>query len=526
MRRNASRVLRLMFCLIGIISSNLPGQQTIQPPQHLFFHVQLSPNFQQPVSGRLLVFIANGMGATEVDTDPFNPKAIYVAAKEVLHMTPGATVDVDTDDVIFPSPLSQGKTGDYQAQAVLDIDHSYNYLGRVSGDLISPVESLKNWSPANGNGPQLTLSSTVPARPLPLSKLSADQSAAFGKLLLPINFQSAALTRFWARPIKMRGWVLLPPSYSGSKTSYPTVYFTHGFGGNVEYLKREALEFYLRTAEKKFPDMIWVLLDESTPTGTHEFADSANNGPWGTALTTELIPYLEKSYRMDARPSGRFLQGHSSGGWATLWLQVTYPKVFGGTWSTSPDSSDFHDFTGPDLYAPHANVYYKSDGTAWPIIRNKGQVLATIKDFVKLEEVLGDPGGQWNSFDWVFSPRGPDGQPLKMSDRVTGDVDPNVIAYWRDHYDIAHIVSTNWKTLAPNLRGKIHLIVGAADTFYLDGAAHKLQAVLDDLQANARFTFIPDRTHFDLFKVGDDRLGLMNQITAEMYAIARPKVKQ
>jgi len=98
------------------------------------------------------------------------------------------------------------------------------------------------------------------------------------------------------------------------------------------------------------PETIWILLDESLPTGTHEFADSVNNGPWGTALTTELIPHLESRCHSDARAGARFLNGHSSGGWATIWLQVTYSRIFGGTWSTSPDPSDFHDFVGPDLY--------------------------------------------------------------------------------------------------------------------------------------------------------------------------------
>lgn len=156
-----------------------------------------------------------------------------------------------------------------------------------------------------------------------------------------------------------------------------------------------------------------MLLDESSPTGTHEFADSVNNGPWGQALTTELIPYLESNYRMDAKANARFLQGHSSGGWATLWLQTRYPTLFGGTWSTSPDSSDFHDFTGPDLYAPHANLYRKPDGSPYPLVRDKGKVLATIEQFAKLEQTMGPYGGQLASFEWVFSPRGPDGRPLQ-----------------------------------------------------------------------------------------------------------------
>ena len=86
----------------------------------------------------------------------------------------------------------------------------------------------------------------------------------------------------------------------------------------------------------------------------------------GGALTTEFIPYLEKKYHMDARRTGRLLNGHSSGGWASLQLEVNYPDVFGGTWSTSPDPSDFHDFTGPDLYAANANMFHRADGTPTP----------------------------------------------------------------------------------------------------------------------------------------------------------------
>ena len=191
----------------------------------------------------------------------------------------------------------------------------------------------------------------------------------------------------------------------------------------------------------KMPPMIWVLLDESSATGTHEFADSVNNGPWGAALTTELIPNLEASYRMDARTSGRFLQGHSSGGWATLWLQTHYPRIFGGTWSTSPDPSDFHIFSTIDLYAPNANFYRAADGTLTPILRVQGKPLSSMKQLEALESVMGEYGGQISSFEWVFSPRGPDGRPAHLFDRTTGAIDPKVAAYWRDHYDIVEYLN-------------------------------------------------------------------------------------
>jgi S-formylglutathione hydrolase FrmB len=268
--------------------------------------------------------------------------------------------------------------------------------------------------------------------------------------------------------------------------------------------------------------MIWVMLDESCPEGTHEFVDSVNDGPWGKALTTEFIPAMEKKYRMDARRDGRFVQGHSSGGWASLQLEVNYPKIFGGTWSTSPDPSDFHDFTGIDLYAEHANVYHRPDGSAYPLIRDKGKVIATFEEFARLEQVLGPYGGQIASFDWVFSPRDKSGAPEQMFDRATGNVDPKVVAYWRDHYDLAHIVERDWAKRGADLKGRIHLYVGTADTFYLDGSAHLLDARLQKLGADAHFTFIPDRTHMDLYVVGKDRMGLFDEIAQQMWDVARP----
>ena len=191
----------------------------------------------------------------------------------------------------------------------------------------------------------------------------------------------------------------------------------------------------------------------------HEFADSANNGPWGAALTSEFIPHLEARYRLDPRAEARFLNGHSSGGWATLWLQVTYPKIFGGTWSTSPDSSDFHDWSGIDLYAPHANVYRKGDGTAYPIVRDGEHIVVTLQQAAQVERVLGPHGGQFSSFDYVFSPRGADGLPLPMFDRLTGAVNPGVVSAWQ-RYDIVHTIQSHWPELQPDLDGKIHVYVG------------------------------------------------------------------
>lgn len=524
--------------IIGVFGFALLGgvalARTDAPAAHRVFRVELGHGLTQPASGRLLLFAtaaAPAMAAAkdgqvdEVDVDPLHPDQTSVAAREVSRLEPGRTVNIDADDLAFPAGYSQLPPGDYLMQAVLDTNHDYNYHGRSAGDLVSKVVKI--------HLPTTTLATfdlvdTVPPRApwnFPKGAMSdtsvrhLDEAKAHAT---PIDFSSRLLGAFWGRPIKMRGWVLTPPGYDKDQQRYPTVYATHGYGGDWISLSANAAMVYGAMAEHQMPPMIWVFLDESSATGTHEFADSVNNGPWGEALTTELIPQLEKTWRMDGKSSGRFLSGHSSGGWATLWLQTRYPKVFGGTWSTSPDPSDFHDFTGVDLYAPNANVYRKADGSAYPLVRDHDKVLGTFEGFSRLERVFGPYGGQMASFEWVFSPRGPDGRPLPMFDRDTGAVNADVVAYWRDHYDIANRLQREWPQLKPDLDGKIHIAVGTADTFYLDGAAHRLKAVLDGLHAKSSINFIPGRTHFDLYRIGDDRQGLLKQFSWAMYAVARP----
>lgn len=522
--------LRIVLAVLSVSWSCMAGAQTQRA-----FRVQLPASAPSATQGRLLLFaepVASALAKAKdgkvasVDAGPFSPGA-SAAAMDIAHVAPGQVLAFDSETVASPQPFSRLPDGDYYVQAVLDVARDDNYGGRGADDLTSapqrvtlrngtapPVLVLDQRTPPPGD--PWTLSDKAPA----LIRDAAPEARAHTHA---IDFASAKLAAFWGRPVRMRGWVVLPPGYdTDASARYPVMYQTHGFGGSQRSLVTGAIAVYATMKKGDLPPMIYVMLDESSATGTHEFADSVNNGPWGAALTEELIPDLEKRYRMDAKASGRLLNGHSSGGWATLWLQVRYPKLFGGTWSTSPDPSDFHDFTGVDLYAPGANVYRRADGSAYPIMRDKGKVEATFEQFARMEAVIGPVGGQMSSFEWVFSPRGVDGRPMPMFDRASGDVDPQVIAYWRDQYDIAHILARDWTTLRPDLDGKLHVYVGDADTFYLDGAARRLKAVLDGLGAKSEFRFVPGKTHFDLYVVDGDPLGLMKDIAWQMYAVARP----
>jgi Putative esterase len=511
-------------CNLSLVAAAVLATSAWSAP--VVFHVNLGQASTASVSGRLLIF-AKVLGATDkpvtrVDMDQIDTHAAAIAAQEVAHLEPGATLEVDADLMAFPAPFSQLKPGRYAVQAVLDRDHSYNYTGRGPGDLVSAVVEMD--LPGNTATP-LVLATAIPDVD-PLQPLANVPEAARADVH-PIEFASPALGRFWGRPITLHGWVVTPPGYATHPGErYPTVYFTQGFGGTLRSMLDTAVARWDEMKAGTAPPMIWVAVDQASPTGTSEFVDSVGNGPWGQAVATELIPELERRYRMDAKPSGRFLTGHSSGGWATLWLQVSYPKLFGGAWPTAPDPTDFHDFLGIDLYASGANIYRKPDGTPWPLAQDKGVMLVSMEDYTRREVVLGDYGGQLASFDWVFSPRGADGRPLRMFDRATGAVDPDVIAYWKDHYDVAERLRRHWPELEGDLDGKIHLTVGAADTFYLDGAAHRLETTMAGLGARTDFRYLEGRGHFDLYAVGDDRWGLYKAIAWEMYAVARPGSKR
>jgi S-formylglutathione hydrolase FrmB len=522
------RAHNLLAAAATIIIAPCMRAQTASAP--VVFHVSLGQASATPVSGRLLIF-AKLLGpgdrrpVARVDMDQIDTHAAAIAAQEVARLGPGDTVNVDADVAAFPMSFSRLKPGHYAVQAVLDRDHSYNYTSRGPGDLVSGVVEMDL---PLGTSQPLTLA-TVVAESDPLQPLSNVPAAmrevysAAGADIRAIDFASPALSNFWGRRITLHGWVVTPPGYaSHPRELYPTVYYTQGFGGSLRSLHDVGVARWQDMKTGKAPSMIWVGIDQSSPGGTTEFVNSVNNGPWGQALTTELIPELERRYRMDAKPSSRFLTGHSSGGWAALWLQVNYPKLFGGAWPTSPDPSDFRNFLGIDLYAPNANVYRKGDGTPWSLAQDKGQSLVSIEDYTRREVVVGDYGGQIASFEWVFSPRGTDGLPLPMFDRTTGAVDPNVIAYWRDHYDVAERLRRHWPELKRDLDGKIHLTVGSADTFYLDGAARLLEATMKQLGAKTDFRYVEGRGHFDLYVVGDDTWGLYKTIAREMYAVARP----
>ena len=458
----------------------------------------------------MLVFMTDDPAPHEQLSIGFFPGSAAVAALEFESIAPGQTVEFDPDVVAYPQPFSKAKPASYQFMALLDRDHSYVQAGDDADTLVGPVVRVENLDPANTKPLELTL-----------NKHGEDQrKRAETEEVKIVTYESPLLSTFWGRPIAMRAGVVLPPSYGKSpERKYPAVYVHHGFGGSYGDAFGEGLRLRKAMERGKAMEAVLVFLDGSCPTGDHEFADSVNNGPWGRALTEEFIPYLETHFRLIARPSARFLTGHSSGGWASLWAEVTYPDFFGGTWSTAPDPVDFRRFSGIDATpGSKYNASRATDGQPHGLVRMNGKDVATWEQFSRQEEVLGEYGGQIASFEWVFSPRGPGGRPMPFFNRVTGTLDQDVLRAWQK-YDIRLTLERNWTELAPKLRGKLNIICGEEDTFHLEEAVKLLCGFLKEKGSDAACEIVPGRTHMNLYtpyKTYPDGLDL--RINHEMQA--------
>lgn len=311
---------------------------------------------------------------------------------------------------------------------------------------------------------------------------------------------SALLSEFWGKPMSIEAGVVLPEEHR-TEESLPVCYSVHGFGGSLAAAWRRGPELVGSMRRGQRPRMIHVFLQAQFERGHHVFADSANNGPWATALTEEFVPALEAEFGACGEPRGRFLTGHSSGGWSVLWLQVAHPDFWNGTWATAPDPIDFRDFTGVDIYA-FDSVYRDPDGKQVQLVRGGDGWDQSLEEFVRAELRHGRVDGQYASFDAVFGPRGDDGEPRPLFDRQTGAIDRTIAEAWRS-YDLSWRVDREWEALMPRLRGKLHVFVGTADTFRLDGAVRRFVERLGHermREGGVEVVFVEGRDHRTLLE--------------------------
>jgi len=430
-------------------------------------------------TGRVYVMLSvSGRGEPRFGPSWFNTAPFF--AMDVRDWLPGTPLVFDDNDAVlaYPGPPGTIPPATYSIQAVLRRSPDSPFIGRGEGTAYSDVITRALDGSADRRV-ELAINTLVEASPTPDTER-----------VKIVRLRSELLSEFYGRDIVMEAAVSLPESYaSGGSARYPALYVIPGFGGD----HLQAVAWAARSSGPNADRIVKIGLNPLCATGHHAFADSAVNGPRGRALVEELIPHLQRTFRLVAAPSARFLTGGSSGGWSSLWLLVTHPDFFGGAWSLVPDPVDFRSFQSIDLYEHGVNMYRDAAGARRPIARFGGAVALWYDDFAAMETVIGE-GGQLYSFDAVFSPRDRDGRPVPFFDRATGAVDPAVVEAWK-RYDIRLVLEQRWPAIGASLGGKIHVFAGEDDTFYLEDAVKLLAVSLLELGSDAVVEVIPGRNH-------------------------------
>jgi hypothetical protein len=429
---------------------------------------------KDPATGRLVVWVSRGalglpLSAPGDEIDEQDPQPIF--GMDIANLRPGDVATVDDRADGFPAKLSQLPAGWYRAQAVLQVVHESSNWHHDVGNLFS--ETIRFQVGPTTQPVQISLNKVVLARTPP-------HVAGVEIVEVP----SKLLSDFRGKPVRLRAGVVLP-QHIDPKRKYPAVYEVPGFGGDHFGAFRHAVR--MRQAPVGSPvrlladDVFWIVLDPESPNGHTLFADSDNNGPVGTALVNELIPALEAKYPLIAERSARLLRGHSSGGWSTLWLMLNWPKVFGATWSSSPDPIDFHRFQLSDIY--EWDNFYNHDGRELPSARFGGRETMTVRQENAIEAVIGPyltSGQQWASWQAVAGHRLPNGGVKPLYDPATGAIDREEAKSY-ERYDIDQLLRSRPAWYGKLWRRHVRLLVGDQDTYYLNEAVKLLQIDLDRL---------------------------------------------
>jgi len=472
----------------------------------------------QPLDGRLLLLLSTDPSAEPRMQINDTPRTQMVFGINVDGLKPGQPLTLD--DKAFGYPIRSLKDvppGDYYVQALLN---KYEIFHRADGKTIKlhmDQGEGQHWNETPGNIYSKPQKITLKPSSKTIS-ISLDQEippipeAKDTKYIRHIKIQSELLTKFWGRPMFLSAVVLVPEGFDEHpQAHFPLIifhdHFVSDFGDfrteppdlnlKPDYSERfhlagynriqqeEAYKTYQKWISPGFPRVLIVKIQHANPYYDDSYAvNSANVGPYGDAIETELVPAIEKQFRAIGQGWARFMYGGSTGGWESLAVQVFYPDHYNGAFAACPDPIDFRAYTTIDLYKDKSAFFLEGSHKRipQPSMRNYlGQTLAQQQDNNAYELALGDHGRSGEQYDiWqaVYGPVGEDGYPQPIFNKETGEIDHKVAEYWKEHYDLRNILERDWATLGPKLEGKIHIYVGSADTYFLNNAVYLMENFL------------------------------------------------
>lgn len=432
----------------------------------------------EPITGRAYVAISRTSTADRGPIAQAGENGVPIYAVDIDNLAAGKAVVIDAKAFGHPvQSLKDIPAGEYWVQPFVNV---YTKFARADGKTIwAHMDQWEgqNWRRSPGNlfgDPVKVVFDPASSRAI---KLTADKVIppiaipAETELVKRIKIQSTILTKWWGHPIFLGAVITLPKDYDKHpEAKYPIVY-SHGHF-SLRAPQVGATPYW--TADGT-PRMILVTLQHPSPFYDDSYGvNSVNNGPYGDAIMQELIPEVEKSFRVIGAPWARLLSGGSTGGWISLAHQVFYPDFYGGVWSLCPDAVDFRYHQIVNVYAD-SNAYWL--GHDWSKVdrptqrRPDGNITAMMKDENWFELVSGDKtrsGGQWDIWEATYGPVGADGYPVRIWDKKTGEINKQVAQYWKEHFDLRYLLETKWATIGPKVADKINIYVGDADSYYLN----------------------------------------------------------
>ncbi len=502
--------------------------------------VEITIPSSKPLTGHLiLVFAKNGESEPRMQLDE-----TYTSAQgfgvDAQNLPPGTPIVVDAKTFGYPRrSLADLDAGDYYVQAVFNVYDEFHLSSGKTVWLPPDKGEGQHWNLKPGNPYNKPVKAHFDPKPSATIQLTLDQiippiegterdpevlakREPAAKWLKYMRFKSDRLSAFWGRDIWLGAWILLPDGFDEHPDAhYPLVvyqdHFHPGFGP-VPFVtsppdpkspgyRREQFgyRFFQDWTSGRLPRVIMIYVQNANPYYDDSYdVDSANVGPYGSAINDELIPAIEKRFRGIGQGWARATFGGSTGGWEAAATQIFYPDFYNGAYIACPDPIDFHGYQNIDLYEDANAFVRKGDFGQVPIAADRkpdGSVIALTGDEYAFEYVLGTHGRsteQWDIWQAVFSPAGDDGYPAQIVDPLTGAIDNSVRNYWHDHYDLAAILKRDWPTLGPKLEGKLHFAVGDGDTYFLNNAVHMLQKQLEATRnphSDATFQYGPGMPH-------------------------------
>jgi hypothetical protein len=453
----------------------------------------------EPVTG--MVYLAFSRDNKRTPIDQTGPTESPLFSTYVEALGPGRPAVIDSRAVGHPvASLRDIPAGEYWVQPFVSV---YTRFARADGHTVwlhMDQWEGQNWkrSPGNLYGEPVKITwdpkASVPLRLTTDKVIPPIEPPADTALVKHIRIQSDILTKWWGHPIFVGATVLLPKEYDQHPDVRYPINYEHGhfslrapggFGSGGVFDK-----FWLAPDTPRF---IYATLQHPSPYYDDSYGvNSENNGPYGDAIMKELIPAIEKQFRVIGQPWARMLSGGSTGGWIAAAHQVFYPDFYGGAFASCPDSVDFRYHQIVNIYSD-PNAYFIDHGWATVDRPNQrqpdGNITSMMKDENRYELVVGDKsrsGGQWDIWEATYSPVGPDGYPKRLWDKRTGAIDKTVAEAWRK-YDLRYILETNWATLGPKVAHKLNVYIGDMDSYYLNDAVEKLNEFLMKAD-NPKFT--------------------------------------